>query len=90
MQIRARNFHVLVKRLPTPEATRGGIILPDESREVPQLAHVIAIGPNVEGIKNGDLVLVKKFAGHQFHRLIQDEDGMMWLRHDDLLAHIKE
>lgn len=62
----------MVQRLPTPEATRAGIILPARARELPQLAKVIAIGPkNPENIKAGNLVLLMKFAGD----LWECEDG---------------
>lgn len=86
--IRMRNNRVLVKRIPIPEKTKGGIILPLQAIELPQLAHVISIGPiNPEQIQPGDMVLIKKFEGHRW-----EKDGEVFhLMHiSDLLAVIKD
>lgn len=57
--------HILVKRLPIPEATTGNIILPTRAVELSQLGRIVNMGPkrNHEGLKPGDLVLVPKFGG---------------------------
>lgn len=86
--IRMRNNRVLVKRIPIPETTRGGLILPLSAIELPQLANVISIGPiNPENIQVGDLVLIKKFEGHRW----EHNGEVLHLMHiSDLLAVIKD
>ena len=62
---------VLIKMKEGEETTKSGIILSAASKEKPQIAEVIAVGPggNVEGnniemhVKTGDNVIVSKYAG---------------------------
>ena len=62
---------VLIKMKEGEETTKSGIILSAASKEKPQIAEVIAVGPggNVEGnniamqVKTGDKVIVSKYAG---------------------------
>ena len=62
---------VLIKMKEGEETTKSGIILSAASKEKPQIAEVIAVGPggNVEGnniemhVKAGDNVIVSKYAG---------------------------
>ena len=62
---------VLIKMKEGEETTKSGIILSAASKEKPQIAEVIAVGPggNVEGnniemhVKVGDKVIVSKYAG---------------------------
>ena len=62
---------VLIKMEEGEETTKSGIILSSGSREKPQVAKVIAVGPGgeVDGkkvdmyIKVGDRVIVSKYSG---------------------------
>ena len=62
---------VLIKMKEREETTKSGIILSAASKEKPQIAEIIAVGPggNVEGdniemyVKVGDKVIVSKYAG---------------------------
>ena len=62
---------VLIKMKEGEETTKSGIILSAASKEKPQIAEVIAVGPggNVDGnniemhVKVGDKVIVSKYAG---------------------------
>ena len=62
---------VLIKMKESEETTKSGIILSAASKEKPQIAEIIAVGPggNVEGndiemyVKVGDKVIVSKYAG---------------------------
>ena len=49
------------------EKTQGGLILAGNSKEKPQLAEVIAVGPGTEEVKMevavGDQVIYSKYAG---------------------------
>ena len=62
---------VLIKMEETEETTKSGIILSANSKEKPQIAEVIAVGPGgmIEGnevkmfLKEGDKVIASKYAG---------------------------
>ena len=62
---------VLIKMIESEETTKSGIILSGASKEKPQIAEVIEVGPggNVEGkevimnVKKGEKVIVSKYAG---------------------------
>ena len=62
---------VVLKMTKAEETTKSGIILSEGSKEKPQIAEVIAVGPggNVDGkeikmyVKTGDKVVITKYAG---------------------------
>ena len=62
---------VVLKQLEAEEKTKSGIILTSASKEKPQEAEVIAVGPGgvVDGkeikmeVKVGDMVIYSKYAG---------------------------
>lgn len=62
---------VLIKMCESEDTTKSGIILSASSKEKPQIAEVIEVGPggNIEGnqiemyIKKGDKVIVSKYSG---------------------------
>ena len=62
---------VLIKMIESEETTKSGIILSGVSKEKPQIAEVIEVGPggNVEGkevimnVKKGEKIIVSKYAG---------------------------
>ena len=62
---------IVVKMLEKEETTKSGIILANSSKEKPQIAEVIEVGPgkNIDGkiqqvaVKKGDNVIVSKYAG---------------------------
>jgi chaperonin GroES len=63
---------VVLKQLEAEETTKGGIILTSQSKEKPQEAEVIAVGPGakvdgkvvpVDSVKVGDKVVYSKYAG---------------------------
>ena len=62
---------VVLKQLVAEETTKSGIVLPGQSKEKPQQAEVVAVGPGgvVDGkeikmeVKVGDKVIARKYAG---------------------------
>lgn len=62
---------ILIKMKEGEETTKSGIILANSSKEKPQIAEVIEVGPgkNIDGkiqqvaVKKGDNVIVNKYAG---------------------------
>ena len=71
MKLKPLGERVVIKQLEAEEKTKGGIILTSSSKEKPQEAEVIAVGPGatVDGklvppqVKVGDKVIYSKYAG---------------------------
>ena len=85
---------VVLKQLEAEETTKSGIVLPGQSKEKPQQAEVIAVGPGgvVEGkevkmeVKVGDQVIYSKYAGTEVKL---DEDEYIIVKQNDILAVIQ-
>ena len=45
MKLNPLDDRIVIKQLDAEEKTSGGIILPDNAREKPQIAKVVAVGP---------------------------------------------
>ena len=81
---------VLIKMKEKEETTKSGIIL-TASKEKPQIAEVIAVGPggNVDGkeikmyVKTGDKVVITKYAGTEIK--YEGEDYII-VKQNDILA----
>ena len=81
---------VVLKQLVAEETTKSGIVLPGQSKEKPQQAEVIAVGPGgvVEGkevkmeVKVGDQVIYSKYAGTEVKL---DEDEYIIVKQNDLI-----
>lgn len=70
MNIKPLGDRVVVKKVEAEEKTKSGIVLPNSAQEQPQMAEVLAIGPQItddekkkDQIKVGDKVITSKFAG---------------------------
>ena len=71
MNIKPLADRVVIKMIEAEETTNSGIILTASSKEKPQVAEVIAVGPggNVDGkeitmnVKPGDRVITSKYSG---------------------------
>jgi chaperonin GroES len=70
--VRPLNDKVLIERAKAEEKTKGGIILPDSSKEKPKEGKIVAVGTgriSEQGerlpfqVKKGDRVLFKSYAG---------------------------
>ncbi len=82
---------VVLKLVKAEETTKGGIILPDNAKEKPQVAEVISVGPGgvVEGkevkmyLKAGQKVIASKYSGTEVK-----VDGQEYtiVRQNDVLA----
>ena len=85
---------VVLKQLVAEETTKSGIVLPGQSKEKPQQAEVIAVGPGgvVDGkeikmeVKVGDQVIYSKYAGTEVKL---DEEELIVVRQSDILAVIE-
>ena len=54
---------VLVKQSDPERKTASGIIIPDNAKEKPQTAKVIAVGSKVEDVKVGDTIVFEQYRG---------------------------
>lgn len=53
--------YCLIQRLP-PETHRGGILIPEQAREMKRTAHVRTIGPDVKHLQVGGEVFFQSYA----------------------------
>lgn len=82
---------VVLKQLVAEETTKSGIVLPGQSKEKPQQAEVVAVGPGgvVDGkeikmeVKVGDNVIYSKYAGTEVKL---DEEEYIIVKQNDILA----
>jgi len=86
---------VFVKVSPSEEKTAGGIYLPDNAQEKPQIGEVVGVGPgkrNDDGNRSpldvgvGDKVLYSKYAGTDIKL---GGDDYVLLTEKDILASVK-
>ena len=82
---------VVLTQLVAEETTKSGIVIPGQSKEKPQQAEVIAVGPGgtVDGkevkmnVATGQKVIYSKYAGATVE--IDDEEYII-VKQDDILA----
>ena len=95
MNLKPLGDKVIVEVLGAKDKTSGGIILPDNAREKPQEAKVLAVGSGkVLGngkvvppeLKAGDTILFGKYSGNEIKR---DGKELLIIQQDDVLAVIK-
>ncbi len=85
---------VVLKQIIAEETTKSGIVIPGQTKEKPQQAEVVAVGPggmidgnNVEMlVAVGDQVIYSKYAGTEVE--IDDQEYII-VKQNDILAVIK-
>lgn len=96
MNFRPLYDRILVKRLDAASQTKGGLFLPESSKEKPLRGTVAAVGlgrRNEAGVLTpltvtvGDQVLFGKYAGHEVR--VGDEEFMV-MREDEVLGIFSE
>ena len=91
MNIKPLGDRVVIKRLEAEEKTKSGIVLPNQAKEQPQMAEVMAVGPGgvVDGkeikmeVSVGDIVIFSKYAGTEIK---YDGEEYTILSQRDILA----
>ena len=91
MTIKPLADNVVIKATKSEETTKSGIVLTSASKEKPQIAEVVAVGPGglVDGkevvmtVKPGDKVIAAKYSGTDIK--IDDEE-LTVLHISDILA----
>ena len=82
---------VVIKMLEGEETTKSGIILSASSKEKPQIAEVVAVGPGLKKdgelipleVKKGDKVVVSKYSGTEVK---YEGEDIIIVRESDILA----
>ena len=82
---------VLIKMIESEETTKSGIILSSGSKEKPQIAEVIEVGPGevIDGkaetmnVKKGDNIIVSEYAGTKVK--YEGEENII-VKRNDILA----
>ncbi len=85
---------VVLKQMEAEETTKSGIVLPGQTKEKPQQAEVVAVGPGgmVDGkevtmlVSVGDKVIYSKYAGTEVE--LEGEEYLV-VKQNDILAVIK-
>ena len=91
MKIRPLGDRVVIKNVEAEETTKGGLLLASASKEKPQMAEVLAVGPggNVDGkdvvmtVKPGDKVITSQYAGS---KVTLDDVEYVVVRQSEILA----
>ena len=84
MIIKPLGKRVLIKQVEQEEVTKSGIVLPGTaSKEKPITGEVLAVGKEVEDVKEGDKVIFEKYSGTE----VKDGDNsFLILDIDNVLA----
>jgi len=92
MNVRPLFDHILVQRLVEADKTAGGLFIPDNAKEKPMEARVIAVGTGKRlengtiqppSVAAGDKILLAKYSGSE---VTLDGVPHLILRDDDVLA----
>ena len=91
MKIKPLGDRVVIKNVEAEETTKGGLLLTNASKEKPQMAEVLAVGPGgmVDGkevtmqVKVGQKIIYSKYAGTEVKL---DGQEMIIVRQSDILA----
>ena len=91
MTLKPLGDRVVLKQLEAEETTKSGIVLPGNSKEKPQQAEIIAVGPGtvVDGkevkmeVSVGQKVIYSKYAGTDVKL---DEEEYIIVKQSDILA----
>lgn len=76
---------VVAVRVETSNKTASGLYLPDNAKEKPVMASVIATGPDVKGLKIGDKIVYKEYSTTDIK--INDKEYLI-VKEEDVLATI--
>ncbi len=78
---------VVIRNIETEEITKGGILLTSGSKEKPQMAEVLAVGPGAKDVEMvvsvGDKVVYQKYAGTEVK---VDGQEVIVIKQGDILA----
>jgi chaperonin GroES len=74
---------VVATRETASNKTASGLYLPDNAKEKPVVALVVAIGPDVKGLKIGDKIVYKEYSTTELK--VNDTEYLI-VKEEDVLA----
>jgi chaperonin GroES len=94
MNVKPLGDRVVIKNVEMEETTKSGILLTGTTKEKPQMAEVLAVGPGgmvdgkevVMNVKPGDKVIYSKYAGTEVKI---DGQEIIIVRQSDILATVE-
>ena len=66
--------------------TASGLYLPENAKEKPKTSKVVAVGPDVKGVKVGDRIIYKSYSSTDVK---VGSDEYMLIKEEDVLATVK-
>lgn len=89
--LRPLQDRIVIKMMESEETTKSGIILSANSKEKPQIAEVLEVGPGLKQdgklvpveVKKGDKVVVSKYSGTEVK---YEGEELIIVRETDILA----
>lgn len=89
--LRPLQDRVVIKMMESEETTKSGIILSASSKEKPQIAEVLEVGPGLKKdgqiipleVKKGDKIVVSKYSGTEVK---YEGEELIIVRESDILA----
>ena len=95
MKLRPLGDKIVIKQMEAEEKTKSGIVLPSQSKEKPQMAEVVAVGPGgmIDGnkveivVKPGDKIIYSKYCGTEVEC---DGDKLLVVKQSDILAVVED
>lgn len=95
MNIKPLGDKVVLKKLAAEEKTSSGLVLLESSKEVPQEAEVVAVGPGgiIDGkevvmeVKKGNKVIASRYAGTE---VTYDGEEYLIVKQSDILAIVEK
>jgi chaperonin GroES len=66
--------------------TASGLYLPENAKEKPKTSKVVAVGPDVKGVKVGDRIIYKSYSSTDVK---VGSDEYMLVKEEDVLATVK-
>lgn len=94
IKIKPRHSWVLVKPVKVQTETDSGLVIPDSvEKEQKAQGEILDLGPDVKGLKKGDMVLYGKYAGEEIQLANKSSEryqvDYVLLLDDDILAVIE-
>ena len=86
MPIMPIGTRVLIKPQKSEEKSKGGVYLPEQARDKPVKGEVLAVGDDVESVREQQVVIYPRYSGVE----VKDGDEkLLILKEEDLLAVIE-
>lgn len=76
---------VVAKQVESQAKTASGFYLPDEAKEKPEIATVVAVGKDVKEVKKGDQIVYKTYSSP----VKIDNEEYLVLKEEEVLAIVK-